>query len=212
MLIWHLKCGDPPVEVAQWRVGEGAAASSQPRRPPANRRGAEMITGRGRRRAHQATGPATTERPFAGRWSEEGAAFARQQHGSPIGPYAPEVDGTDPASVRAALGKEPFGHLIPDEAIEMLCREGRGAELFPRRYPVWRYGIDPVAYPCILLPPTIEELEAIEDKVHLASIIRDLNIRGTTERVRKLIRSTVEPDWSWLGETVQDHLDVEEDD
>lgn len=154
--------------------------------------------------------PTFTERPFAGRWSEEGAAFARKQHGSAIGPYASETDGTDPVSVRAALRREPFGHLIPDEAIEKLCRERRGPDLFPRPYPTWRYGIDPVTYPCILLPPTIEELEAIEDKVHLASIIRDLNIRGTTERVRNLIRSTVEPEWSWLGETVQDHLEMDE--
>jgi len=62
-----------------------------------------------------------------------------------------------------------------------------------------------------LLPPTIEELEAIEDKVHLASIIRDLDIRGTTPRIQKLIRSTVEPEWSWLGETVQGHLESEQE-
>jgi len=61
------------------------------------------------------------------------------------------------------------------------------------------------------LPPTIEELEAIEDKVHLASLIRDLDIRGTTPRIRALIRSTVEPEWSWQGETVQDHLEVGEE-
>ena len=83
-----------------------------------------------------------------------------------------------------------------------------GPTLFPPRYPTWRYGIDPLTYPCFLLPPTIEELEAIEDKVHLASIIRDLDIRGTTPRVRSLIRSTVEPEWSWLGESVQDHLEI----
>lgn len=39
----------------------------------------------------------------------------------------------------------------------------------------------------------------IEDEVHLASLIRDLDIRGTTPRIRALIRSTVEPEWSWLG-------------
>jgi hypothetical protein len=61
------------------------------------------------------------------------------------------------------------------------------------------------------LPPTIEELEAIEDKVHLASLIRDLDIRGTTPRIRALIRSTVEPEWSWLGEIVQDHLEIVEE-
>ena len=61
------------------------------------------------------------------------------------------------------------------------------------------------------MPPTIEELEAIEDKVHLASLIRDLDIRGTTPRIRALIRSTVEPEWSWLGETVQDHLESDQE-
>jgi hypothetical protein len=106
---------------------------------------------------------------------------------------------------------DAYSHLIPDEAIEKLCCEGRGDELFPYRYPTWRYGIDPVTYPCFLLPPTIEELEAIEDKVHLASIIRDLDIRGTTPRIQKLIRSTVEPEWSWLGETVQGHLESEQE-
>ncbi|QQO14789.1 hypothetical protein JJB99_00910 [Bradyrhizobium diazoefficiens] len=118
---------------------------------------------------------------------------------------------SDPASVRAALANEPFGHLIPDEAIEKLCRDGDAADLFAHRYPTWRYGIDPITYPCFLLPPTIEELEGIEDKVHLASLIRDLDIRGTTPRIRALIRSTVEPEWSWLGEIVQDHLNVVED-
>ncbi|MGJ4899137.1 hypothetical protein ACQR2B_29190 [Bradyrhizobium oligotrophicum] len=152
------------------------------------------------------------ERPFASRWSEEAAAAARLAPGVVIGPYLPQVDVNDPASVRAALANEPFGHLIPDEAIEKLCREGHGADLFRHRYPTWRYGIDPVTYPCFLLPPTIEELEAIEDKVNLASLIRDLDIRGTTPRIRALIRSTVEPEWSWLGEIVQDHLGVVEED
>lgn len=151
---------------------------------------------------------ALLDRPFAGRWSEEAAAHARQLPGSAIGPYAPVVDVSDSVSVRAALAKEPFGHLIPDEAIENLIREGHAADLFPPRYPTWRYGIDPLTFPCLLLPPTIEELEAIEDKVHLASLIRDLDIRGTTPRIRALIRSTVEPEWSWLGETVQDHLEL----
>ena len=168
-------------------------------------------TKRGKRRLDQAISQALVDRPFAGRWSEEEAALARQQIGLVIGPYAPNVDGRDLASVRAALAKEPFGYLILDEAIEKLCCEGRGDELFPYRYPTWRYGIDPVTYPCYLLPPTIEELEAIEDKVHLASIIRDLDIRGTTPRIRALIRSTVEPEWSWLGETVQDHLESEQE-
>ncbi len=154
---------------------------------------------------------ALVDRPFVGQWSEEGAAIARQRLGVAVGPYISDVDGTDPASVRAALSREPFGYLISDEAIEKLCREGRGTDLFPPRYPTWRYGIDPVTYPCILIPPTIEELEAIEDKQHLAMLIRDLNIRGTTPRIRALIRSTIEPEWSWLGQTVQDHLDVIED-
>lgn len=154
---------------------------------------------------------ALVDRPFVGQWSEEGAAIARQRLGVAIGPYILEVDGADPVSVRAALNREPFGDLISDEAIAKLCREGRGADLFPARYATWRYGIDPVTYPCILVPPTIEELEAIEDKQHLALLIRDLNIRGTTPRVRALIRSTVEPEWSWLGETVQDHLEVDAD-
>lgn len=150
-------------------------------------------------------------RPFAGRWSEQAAAQARQAPGLVIGPYAPKVDVSDPASVRAALANEPFGHLISDEAIEKLCREGHAADLFAHRYPTWRYGIDPVTYPCLMLPPTIEELEAIEDKLHLAALIRDLDIRGTTPRIRALIRSTVETEWSWLGETVQDHLDFGEE-
>jgi hypothetical protein len=154
---------------------------------------------------------ALLDRPFAGRWSEEEAARVRQTPGMVIGPYAPKVDVSDPASVRAALANEPFGHLIPDEAIEKLCREGHAANLFAYRYPTWRYGIDQVTYPCFLLPPTIEELEAIEDKVHLASLIRDLDIRGTTPRIRALIHSTVEPEWSWLGETVQDHLEIVEE-
>jgi len=34
-------------------------------------------------------------------------------------------------------------------------------ELFPPRYPTWRYGIDEVTYPCVLLAPTIEELEEL---------------------------------------------------
>ena len=155
---------------------------------------------------------ALVDRPFASRWCEEEAAAARQAPGLVIGPYVPKVDVNDPASVRAALANEPFGHLISDEAIEKLCREGHGADLFAYRYPTWRYGIDPITYPCFLLPPTIEELEAIEDKVHLASLIRDLDIRGTTPRIQALIRSTVEPEWSWLGETVQDHLEVVEED
>jgi len=154
---------------------------------------------------------ASVDRPFAGRWSEEEAAHARQMPGLVIGPYAPKVDASDPASVRAALANEPLGYLISDEAIEKLCREGHGTDLFAHRYPIWRYGIDPITYPCVLLPPTIEELEAIEDKVHLASLIRDLDIRGTTPRIRALIRSTVEPEWSWQGETVQDHLEVGEE-
>jgi hypothetical protein len=78
--------------------------------------------------------------------------------------------------------------------------------------PTLRYGIDPLIFPCYLLPPTIEELEAIEDKVYLASLIRDLNIRGTSQRTRALIRSTVEPEWSWLGETIQDHLESDPED
>ncbi|QUS38039.1 hypothetical protein RPMA_03570 [Tardiphaga alba] len=154
---------------------------------------------------------ALVDRPFVGQWSEEEAAIARQRLGVAIGPYISAVDGADPVSVRAALNGEPFGDLISDEAIAKLCREGRGADLFPPRYPTWRYGIDPVTYPCILVPPTIEELEAIADKQHLALLIRDLNIRGTTPRVRALIRSTVDPEWSWLGETVQDHLEAEAD-
>jgi hypothetical protein len=154
---------------------------------------------------------ALVERPFGGRWSEVGAARVRELPGVVIGPYDANVDVNDPASVRAALAKEPFGHLIPDEAIEKLCREGNGASLFPARCPTLRYGIDPLTFPCYLLPPTIEELEAIEDKVHLASIIRDLDIRGTTPRIRALIRSTVEPEWSWLGETVQDHLESDQE-
>ena len=161
-------------------------------------------------RAHEVS-QALVDRPFAGRWSEEEAARARQSPGLVIGPYEPKVDANDPVLVRAALANEPFGYLISDEAIEQLCRDGRLADLFSHRYPTWRYGIDPITYPCFLLPPTIEELEAIEDKVHLASLIRDLDIRGTTPRVRALIRSTVEPKWSWLGETVQDHLEIGEE-
>jgi hypothetical protein len=169
------------------------------------------LTSRRKRAGSHEVSPPFVERPFAGRWSEEEAAAARQAPGLVIGLYVPNVDMSDPASVRAALAREPFGHLIPDEAIEKLCREGHAADLFSRRYPTWRYGIDPTNYPCFLLPPTIEELEAIEDKVHLASLIRDLDIRATTPRIRALIRSTVEPEWSWLGETVQDHLEVGED-
>jgi hypothetical protein len=169
------------------------------------------LTKRGKRGTDRKVGQALLARPFAGRWSEEEAARIRQLPGVVIGPYAPEVDVSDPASVRAALANEPFGHLISDEAIEKLCREGHAGSLFAYRYPTWRYGIDPVTYPCFLLPPTIEELEAIEDKVHLASLIRDLDIRGTTPRIRALIRSTVEPEWSWLGEIVQDHLEVVEE-
>lgn len=167
-------------------------------------------TTRRKREGSREVGQPFVERPFAGRWSEEEAAAARRAPGLVIGPYVPNVDMSDPASVRAALAGEPFGHLIPDEAIEKLCREGHAADLFSRRYPTWRYGIDPITCPCSLLPPTIEELEAIEDKVHLASLIRDLDIRGTTPRIRALIRSTVEPEWSWLGEIVQDHLEMDE--
>jgi hypothetical protein len=163
-----------------------------------------------RKRGSREVSQPFVERPFAGRWSEEEAAAARRAPGLMIGPYVPNVDMSDPPSVRAALAGEPFGHLIPDEAIEKFCREGHAADLFSRRYPTWRYGIDPITYPCLLLPPTIEELEAIEDKVHLASLIRDLDIRGTTPRIRALIRSTVEPEWSWLGEIVQVHLEVDE--
>jgi hypothetical protein len=146
-------------------------------------------------------------RPFAERWSEEAAARIRLMPGVVIGVYEPIVNLNDPKSVRAALANETFGHLIPDEAIEKLCREGSARDLFTSRYPTLRYEIDPLTYPCVLLPPTIEELEAITDKVHLASLIRDLDIRGTTARLEELIRSTVEPEWSWLGEIVQDHLD-----
>jgi hypothetical protein len=154
---------------------------------------------------------ALVERPFGGRWSEEGAARVRELPGVVIGPYHANVDVNDPASVRAALEKEPFGHLIPDEAIEKLCREGNAGGLFSDGAPTWRYGIDPLTFPCYLLPPTIEELEAIEDKVHLASLIRDLDVRGTTPRTRALIRSTVDPEWSWLGETVQDRLESDQE-
>jgi hypothetical protein len=73
---------------------------------------------------------ALVDRPFVGQWSEEGAATARQRLGVAIGPYVSDVDGADPVSVRAALSREPFGHLISDEAIEKLCRDGRGADLF----------------------------------------------------------------------------------
>jgi hypothetical protein len=145
-------------------------------------------------------------------WSEAGAARARQSPGVVIGEYESNVDGSDPDSVRAALKNEPFGHLISDEAIEKLCREGRGQELFPPRYPTWRYGIDEVTYPCFLLAPTIEELEELEDKEQLAWLIRDLNIRGTTPRLQSLIRSTVDPVWTWIGETVQDHLQASDGD
>ena len=102
----------------------------------------------------------------------------------------------------------------PDEAITRNCvaRGMRGGLFCLIAIRAWRaYGIDPVTYPCFLLPPTIEELEAIEDKVHLTSLIRDLDIRGTTPRIRALIRSTVEPEWSWLGEIVQDHLEIVEE-
>lgn len=163
------------------------------------------------RKSSKAPSQAVLNLPFIGQWSEEGAASVRQRPGVTIGPYKLEVDGADPVSVRAALSKEPFGHLIPDEAIEKLCSQGRGVDLFPARYPTWRYGIDPVTYPCVLVPPTIEELEGIEDKQHLAALIRDLNIRGTTARIRALIRSTVEPDWSWSGETVQDHIEIRDE-
>lgn len=77
------------------------------------------------------------DRPFVGQWSEEGAAIARQCLGVAIGPYMSDVDGADPASVRAALSREPFGYLISDEAIEKLCHEGRGADLFPPWYPLF---------------------------------------------------------------------------
>jgi hypothetical protein len=87
---------------------------------------------------------ALADRPFVGRSSKEGAAHARQIPGLVIGPYAPTVDPSDPASLRAALANEPFRHLISDELIEKLCREGHGAALFPGRYPTWRYGIDPI--------------------------------------------------------------------
>jgi hypothetical protein len=167
--------------------------------------------GRGVRRSSGTDGQAWVERPFAGRWSEEEAARVRQLPGVRIGPNVSNVDGSDPASVRVALAQEPFGYLIPDKAVDKLCREGLGASLFPYRYPTWRYGIDPITYPCFLLPPTIEELEAVEDKVHLASIIRDLDIRGTTPRIRALIKSTIDPDWSWLGESIQDHLESNEE-
>jgi hypothetical protein len=122
-----------------------------------------------------------------------------------IGPRHP-VDGSDPASVRAALKNEIFGDLISDEYVSELCRQGWGHALFSLHYPTWRYGIDKVTYPCVLLAPTIEELEALEDKERLALIIRDLNIRGTSPRLERLIRSTIEPEWTWIGETVQDHL------
>ena len=167
-------------------------------------------TKRGKGAPARKVSQALVERPFTGRWSEEEAAHVRQTPGLMIGPYEPKVDASDPASMRAALANDPVGYLISDEAIEKLCREGHGADLFAYRYPTWRYGIHPITYPCFLLPPTIEELEAIDDKVHLAALIRDLDIRGTTPRIRALIRSTVEPEWSWLGETVQDHLEVGE--
>ena len=157
------------------------------------------------------TSKALADRPFAGRWSEEEAARLRQQIGMVIGPYKLDVDLSDPASVRAALTKEYVEHLFSDEAIEKLCRDGQAGQLFRDRYPTWRYGIDQATYPCFLLPPTIEELEAVEDKVHLASLIRDLDIRGTTPRIRALIRSTVDPEWSWLGESVQDHLESDQE-
>jgi len=151
------------------------------------------------------------DRPLP-RWSEMEAARARQDPRLVVGaPPVLNVDGSDPLSVRSALDEEPFGHLISDETIEKLCREGRGWELLPKDYPVWRYGIDEVTYPCMLLAPTIEELESLEDKEQLAWIIRDLDIRGTTPRIQRLIKSTVEPDWTWIGETVQDHLQVDEE-
>jgi hypothetical protein len=168
-------------------------------------------TKRGGRRQDRKAKEAWVERPFAGRWSEVEAAHCRQLPGVWIGRYVQDVDVSDPISVRATLAKGPFGHLIPDEAIEKLCREGNAADLFPDRAPTWRYGIDQLTYPCFLLPPTIEELEAVDDKVHLASIIRDLDIRGTTPRIRALIRSTVDPEWSWLGESVQDHLESDQE-
>lgn len=52
--------------------------------------------------------------------------------------YAPEVDVSDPASVRAALANEPFANLISDEAIKKLCLEGHAVNLFAHRYPTGR--------------------------------------------------------------------------
>ena len=142
-------------------------------------------------------------------WSEDDAAIDRQIPGMIIGP-APvlDIDRSDPQSVRTALDRQPFGHLIPYATIEDLCPEGMSSELFPEQYPIWRYGIDDVTYPCLLVAPTIEELEALEDKEWLAHIILKLDIRGTTSRIQRLIKSTVEPEWCWLGEIAQENLKV----
>lgn len=143
---------------------------------------------------------------WVGPWSEESAAFARSHPGVVIGEIRAIVDGSDPVAIRAALNNEVFGDLISDEGVAEICRLGRGHELLSPRYATFRYGIDKVTYPCVLLAPTIEELEALEDKEQLALIIRDLNIRGTSPRIKALILSTIEPNWSWIGEMVQDHL------
>ncbi|MEY9135021.1 hypothetical protein ACVMII_003925 [Bradyrhizobium diazoefficiens] len=65
-------------------------------------------------------------------------AVPQAESTAPVGPldiptdaYLPaDVDFTDPVAVKTALGNETFGHLLPEETIEAMCKQGLGRELF----------------------------------------------------------------------------------
>ncbi|GAA3843264.1 hypothetical protein GCM10022626_08950 [[Pseudomonas] carboxydohydrogena] len=142
-------------------------------------------------------------------WSMDEAAEQRRSFDEwiKLDPTPVVQDPYNVEEVKAALGQTLLGDVVAPGTVEAMCADGRGHELLPPRRRYIRRVLDKFEGPCIEIEPTIEELEAIEDKNELALILIALNVRSNgVERVETLIKSTA--DAGWFGAIVQGNLQL----
>lgn len=99
---------------------------------------------------------------------------------------------------------DPFAELVTPDTVASFAERGLLHLLLAYEVPVFREFLDTPTFPCILITPSLDEIEAIEDLERRAQAIQYFDIRAIDERTRNLILSV--DGSSWTGIAAQGNL------
>ncbi|MGY3388759.1 hypothetical protein ACVWW6_001350 [Bradyrhizobium sp. USDA 3311] len=123
---------------------------------------------------------------------ETGArSIIEEQAAPPQDAFVPnDIDFSNPVAVKAALTQTTFGHIVPDDTIEAMCRAGIARELFAN------CGMDENHPQLVALrewvAPTPDHLWLIDDLELRAFEIIVNRVHGTDPQRRELILSVAD--------------------